>query len=160
MTRSAPLAVVDCVVFLQALLSDRGPAGALLRHAEDGGVIILITPVILDELAKTLGKPRLRAKNPQLTDGVVTQYLERIRSVGIVFEPVPRIFRYERDVDDEPYVNLAIAAGADYLVSRDKDLLDLMDESTPEGKDFRGRFPELRIIEPVAFLRALADAER
>lgn len=35
-----------------------------------------------------------------------------------------------------------------------------MDEGTPEGKDFLARFPGLRIIEPVAFLRALASAEQ
>ena len=30
----------------------------------------------------------------------------------------------------EPYVNLALTSGSKYLVSRDKDMLDLMNDST------------------------------
>jgi predicted nucleic acid-binding protein len=41
---------------------------------------------------------------------------------------VPRVFEYPRDPNDEPYINLAIPARAKYLVSRDKDLLDLMSD--------------------------------
>jgi predicted nucleic acid-binding protein len=115
---------------------------------------------MVDELARTLRKPRLRRKNPWLTDDIGDAYLNRIREVAIAWSEAPSVFRYPRDGDDEPYINLAIAAEAEYLVSRDRDLLDLMDESTPEGADFRARFPNIKIIEPVALLRALAEAER
>jgi predicted nucleic acid-binding protein len=47
-------------------------------------------------------------------------------------------------------LNLAIAANVGYLVSRDKDLLDLMMDQT-----FVGKFPQLRVVEPVAFLQAV-----
>jgi hypothetical protein len=46
-----------------------------------------------------------------------------------------------------------------YLVSRDNDLLDLMDQTKPEGKGFAERFPGLQILDPVAFLRALSPTE-
>ena len=62
---------------------------------------------------------------------------------------VPVSFRY-RDPDDEPYLNLAIAVSADYLVTRDNDLLDLMQDSA-----FRVRFPSLTILDPVTALRLL-----
>jgi predicted nucleic acid-binding protein len=57
------------------------------------------------------------------------------------------VFSCPRDPDDEPYVNLAVAAGARYLVTRDKDLLDLMEDA-----DFRRRFATLAILDPAAFL--------
>jgi hypothetical protein len=41
-------------------------------------------------------------------------------------------------------------------VTRDRDLQDLMDESTPEGQEFRRRVPDLGILDPVAFLRLVA----
>jgi predicted nucleic acid-binding protein len=41
------------------------------------------------------------------------------------------------------------------VVSRDKDLRDLMDQNRPEGRDFHRRFPSLEIIEPQQFLREL-----
>jgi predicted nucleic acid-binding protein len=72
------------------------------------------------------------------------------------FDSVPAVFTYPRDPNDEPYVNLALAAGARYLVTWDNDLLDLMNEATPAGQDFRRRFPDLTILNPVAFLRELA----
>jgi predicted nucleic acid-binding protein len=49
---------------------------------------------------------------------------------------VPKEFSYRRD-EDEPYINLAVAAGADFIVSRDRDLLDLMTGYTDECKEFR-----------------------
>jgi predicted nucleic acid-binding protein len=57
------------------------------------------------------------------------------------------------------YVNLAVAAGAGYLVSRDRDLLDLMDQATAVGKEFGQRFPGLRIMDPAAFLREFSARE-
>jgi predicted nucleic acid-binding protein len=49
-----------------------------------------------------------------------------------------------------------VAAGVRYLVTWENDLLDLMDESTPVGADFRERFPALLILNPVAFIRELS----
>jgi len=72
-----------------------------------------------------------------------------------VLSEVPRVFTLERDPKDEPYVNLALATGAQYLVSRDRDLLDLMSVA-----DFRQRYPALNILDPPAFLRALAEQEQ
>ena len=66
---------------------------------------------------------------------------------------VPRTFEYSRDAKDEPYLNLAIVARANFLVSRDKDLLDLMAGHDLESKQFRQRFRFLKIIEPVGLLR-------
>jgi predicted nucleic acid-binding protein len=50
------------------------------------------------------------------------------------------------------FINLAIKVRADYLVSRDKDLLDLMDWSREAGRDFQKRFRFLKITTPEAFL--------
>lgn len=72
---------------------------------------------------------------------------------------MPKQFTYARDPNDEPYVNLALAAGAQYLVTFDQDLLDLMTQATPEGKDFHQRFPGLLILTPVAFLQALSPKD-
>jgi predicted nucleic acid-binding protein len=49
-------------------------------------------------------------------------------------------FHFERDPDDEAYLNLAIEAEADFLISGDNDLLDLMISHSDEAKDFRHPF--------------------
>jgi putative PIN family toxin of toxin-antitoxin system len=53
-----------------------------------------------------------------------------MRNSAILLAQVSNDFRYPRDPDDEAVINLAIEAGARYLVSRDKDLLDLMNDRT------------------------------
>jgi predicted nucleic acid-binding protein len=57
-------------------------------------------------------------------------------------------------------VNLAVAAQANLIVSRDKDLLDLGNPARPESTEFHRRFPTLRILEPVQFLLELDAAEK
>ncbi len=68
---------------------------------------------------------------------------------------VPKRFKLPRDPDDEPYVNAAIESGAQFLITRDRDLLELMNSDTKDGRDFQFRFPQLKILNPVDFLRAL-----
>lgn len=69
----------------------------------------------------------------------------------MVFSDVPKAVVLERDPKDEPYLNLAIAAKAHYLVSRDRDLLDLMSD-----ENFRERNPDLLILDPAAFIQEIA----
>lgn len=45
-------------------------------------------------------------------------------------------------------MNLAIAAAADYLVTRDQDLLDLMTGHAAECKNFRQRFRNVKVVDP------------
>lgn len=65
-------------------------------------------------------------------------------------DEVPEVFPLPRDRKDEPYINLAIASRSCYLVSRDKDLLDLIDDPA-----FRLAFPELTILDPPTLLGVL-----
>lgn len=69
--------------------------------------------------------------------------------------PAARCVDYPRDPDDEPYLNLAIEAGAEFLVTRDRDLLDLMRWDREEGRTFQRRFPKLKNVDPVTFLKLI-----
>lgn len=60
--------------------------------------------------------------------------------------------------DDEMYINLAIVANATYLVSRDKDLLDLVTTSTDVARQFRLRYPFLRIMKAADFINTIESA--
>lgn len=60
----------------------------------------------------------------------------------------------------EPYINLAIAAGAKYLVSRDNDILDLARTAAPDGERLRNCAPELQILEPAAFVAEIRQRLR
>ncbi len=145
-------AVLDCMVFLQGAAKREGAAGACLVLVELGAVELCLSPEILAEVRGVLARPRVRRRFPALTDQIVDRFLTALEEQATVVSEVPRVFQFDRDPKDEPYVNLAIATKAVYLVSRDKDILDLADPSTPDGERLHRQAPELRIAEPREFL--------
>jgi predicted nucleic acid-binding protein len=58
------------------------------------------------------------------------------------------------------YINLAIIVNATYLVSRDQDLLDLMTTSTDIARQFRSRYPFLRIMNAADFITTIESASQ
>jgi len=147
-----PKVVFDCNIFVQAFLSASGPAASCVRLVESNVVTVLLSVEILAELRDVLNRPRLSRRFPAISQELVDEFLRRVLKNADVVKEVGRHFNYERDPKDEKYINLALDGAANYLISRDNDLLDLMKE-TDDGKEFRQRFPSLTILNPVAFLR-------
>ncbi len=141
-------AVFDCVLYVQAALSEKGPAFACLILAEDEHITLFFSQDILDEVKRSLDNPVLRKKFKFLTDETVAKFLGRVMISGTLAQNPPAVYSLKRDPKDEPYLNLAIESHTPFIVSRDKDMLDLMKDD-----NFRKAYPGLAIIEPVAFLR-------
>ncbi len=152
-------AVFDCNIYLQAAASSKGVAAACLRLAENGEIILYASDAILEEVSEVLKRPVVRKNLPELTDEAVDAFLEKLHDFVIFVKNVPHEFHLPRDVDDEDYINLAARVRADYLVSRDKDLLNLTTDPTIEAKEFRQRFRFLKVINPVAFLEIVRLTE-
>jgi putative PIN family toxin of toxin-antitoxin system len=125
--------------------------------AFDGDVHLYVSPAALDELHDVSSRPKVVRKLSLVAERV-EEVLIAIQLAATVIEGFPEPFTYARDPDDAHYVNLALAANAKLIVSRDRDLLDLMDGGRPEGRDFQLQFPGMRILNPVAFLREIGDA--
>lgn len=151
--RSDPTRVVfDCNFFVQALASADGPAGRCVQLAIDRAVRLFISSDVIRELREITARPRIVRKLKLIPDRI-DEFIEAISKAATVLDGFPESFVYMRDPDDAHYVNLALAAGAKLIVSRDKDLLDLMDATYAESRQFRVRFPSLQIMNPVQFLR-------
>jgi uncharacterized protein len=142
------VAVFDCMVFVQALANLKGPAHACYQLVRSDRLVLYMSPEVVAEIGDVLNRPKIRRKFPALTDGAVETFLQDIVSRAVMLSEVPETFRLERDPKDECYINLALASKASYLVTWDKDLLDLMSD---EG--FRRQVPQLTILEPPALLR-------
>lgn len=154
-----PRVVFDCNVLLQAAAREKSVAAKCLNLAESGLVQICVSREVLAEAEDVLNRPEIRAHFPDLSDETVGAFLKRLEKLSALVRPVPKKFSYPRDEDDEPYINLAVAAGADFIVSRDRDLLDLMTGHADECKEFRQRFRPLKVIEPAEFLRLIEGRE-
>lgn len=148
-----PVVVFDCNTFLQGLVSDQGPVAACLKLFQSGVITLVVSPDVLVEVRDVLNRPELRQKFRRLTPERVEELLQSLVTTATLVHEVPRHVELPRDPKDEPYLNLAITAGATYLVTRDKDLLDLMDQDKKEGQGFRRRYSALTILDPVEFLR-------
>ena len=147
--------VFDCMVFLQGAARRESPAAACLLLAELAVVELCISAEILSEIRDVLTRPSIQQRFPALTDAMVDRFLTALGKHSVLISPVRRVFVYERDRKDEPYINLAIAAGASYLVSRDADILDLASGASRDGARLRSHAPELLILDPVSFLDVL-----
>ena len=140
----------DCMIFLQAAAREQSPARECLRFVETGSITLCLSPAILSEVGEVLSRPELRQRFPGLSPAWTDKFLETVGTNAVVMPDAPHQFDLPRDQKDEPYVDLAIATQCRYLVSYDRDLLDLMNDAS-----FRKRFPNLRILDPVAFLQSL-----
>jgi putative PIN family toxin of toxin-antitoxin system len=149
-----PGTVFDCMVFLQGAGRPASPARACFRLVDEDRVTLCLSAEILAEVRDVLTRPKTLRKFPLLSPEWVETFLQNAESKAVVCADVPKAFTLDRDPKDEPYLNLAVAVRAHYLVSRDKDLLDLMNDQS-----FRQRCPDLTILDPAAFLQAIAGLE-
>jgi putative PIN family toxin of toxin-antitoxin system len=153
MTPPKPTAVFDTGIVLQATISENGPAAKALRLFDDDVLTLFVSEELLDEMRTVLTRPVIRKKNARYTDEDIESLLTRLKQKGTLIDPLPAHFQYERDPEDEHVINLAIEGKVEYLVSRDKDLLDLMTDP-----DFQARYPGLMVLDPVAFLKRIGAA--
>jgi predicted nucleic acid-binding protein len=118
MNTEKPGAVFDAMVFLQAMVSDQGPAFACQQLVDNGEPTLFDSPAVLEEVKDIANRPRVRQKFKNLTPEKVQAFPEDLNALAVPMVDIPHIFSYLRDPDDEPYINinLAIAAGANYLV--------------------------------------------
>ena len=73
------------------------------------------------------------------------EFRRLLSEMASLMDEVPHVFEFARDPQDAHYVDLAVAANAKLIVSRDKDLLSLRDATTTDGREFLNRFPMILI---------------
>jgi putative PIN family toxin of toxin-antitoxin system len=152
MSTSTPKVVYDCNIFVQSLINLNGPAGRCVEKAKDGHVLLFVSPYVLAEVRE------IHLKTPSKYGITAAQTDELARAVltfATLVSDVPEVYSHPYDPDDSHYVNLAIRTDARLIVSRDRHLLMLADGGHKEGSDFQSRFPDIRILDPVALLKEL-----
>jgi putative PIN family toxin of toxin-antitoxin system len=159
MPEQTPRVVFDCNVFVQGIANRNSPARKALRLFFDGAILLFVSEAILREVRHVLNRSEVRRQLPGINDRIVTAFLAKLAAKAILITNVPEEYRYERDPDDEMYVNLAIVANASCLVSRDQDLLDLMTTPTDVARQFRSRYPFLRIMKAADFITGMESQE-
>ena len=141
---SPPRVVIDTNVLLSSLLFHMGELSWLRTAWQGGSVCPLVSRETMDELIRVLCYPKFNLTNSERED-LLADYLPWCETVTVSNPPmVPQC----RDPFDRPFLELALAAQADALLTGDDDLLALAQA-----------FP-VPILAPPAFRKCLPPAER
>ena len=121
------LAVFDTNIFLQSLLNPNSIAAKCLETVRNGKVKLFVSKDTLAEVRDVVLRPKILARLPDADAAQIEAFIEDISNISTLMNSVPVTFKFQRDPKDEIIINLAVASEAEYIVSRDKDLLDLME---------------------------------
>jgi uncharacterized protein len=134
-------AVIDTGVFVSALIRKQGTTGDVLRALRDGRFTVIYTTDIVVEIIDVLGRANFRTKYHIEPDDM-TALVNLIRLRGELVTPTQKITAC-RDPKDDKFLEAALTAQADCIVSGDADLLVL------------NPFEDIPILRPAEFLARL-----
>lgn len=103
--------VLDTNVFVSGLLSPYGPPGEVVRMVSSGDIELCLDARILAEYDEVLTRPRF-GFDPDAVAALL-DYID-FRSEVVASQPLDRRLP---DPDDEPFLEVALACGADGLVT-------------------------------------------
>jgi putative PIN family toxin of toxin-antitoxin system len=124
MPSSKPSIVFDSVTFVSAFITPNGLAADLLRQCDEQANLYTAEEILMETREVLLEKPHLRNRF-SYSEAQVEQFIQMLREEYTVITPLPPLGGVVRDPEDDMIIACAVAAGADYVVSRDRDLLDL-----------------------------------
>lgn len=129
-----PVWVIDTNVVLDLLHFADASSLPILRALESGRIGCRVSPAMVEELRRVLAYPAFRL-DAAAQASLLARYGALARRVDTPSPlPLPRC----RDADDQKFLELADAEGADVLVSKDRALLSLK----------RHRLLRFRILSP------------
>lgn len=131
--------VVDMNVLISATIRPSSRLAQILVYIRDGKFEFLYFPEFLREYSEVVSRPHIWEKY-KLDRDEIEATLQIMANRGVLVHVVSQI-DVCRDPDDNVILSLALDGKADYIVSGDKDLLDLTS------------FRDIPIIKPSEFLR-------
>lgn len=132
--------VFDTVVFVRSLIKPHNWWGKIIFQHADKYRLYVSKPVI-HEIFEVLQRPEITSLFKTLEGLDKDKVIEIIRQAEAV--EIPHIPHVSRDLKDNKFLATAKAANAHYLISADRDLLDL--------KEYEG----VKIVDAETFLEVL-----
>ena len=136
-------AVLDTNVIVSAAINPKGPPAEILRKWRADSFIWVISPGLLAEVRRVILSPQIK-QYLNWDEAEVIDFLSAIPHIARMVSPKRKLQAVKNDPADDQVIEAAVAADVDYIVSGDRDLLNL--------KVFEG----IPIITPARFLAVLA----
>ncbi len=114
------VAVIDTNIWVSAFLNPQGYPARLVAAGKGGGLVVVSSPPLMEELMEVLLRPRIM-KIRQISTSDVEAYVRGVASV-VRMVSVSGTLHLCRDPDDDVVLETAVVGGAQYVVSRDEDI--------------------------------------
>lgn len=134
--------VLDTVVFVRALINPFSAGGRLTFQYSDRYRLVVSKP-LLQEVLEVLGRPEITKKFRSLQKMDIARILDVVSQAEAA--DVREIPSVSRDINDDMVLATAKAGHADYIVSQDKDLLDL------------GEYDGIQVVDYLKFIGVLEE---
>jgi putative PIN family toxin of toxin-antitoxin system len=103
--------VLDTNVLVAGLLSPFGPPGEIVRMVSSGELTLSPDARVLSEYAEVLRRPKFG-----FDEDAVAALLDYVEYRGLMVASSP-LLEALPDTDDEPFLEIALACGAEYLIT-------------------------------------------
>ena len=133
--------VLDSVVAVSAFLTE-GLTADLVSQCQENANLYTAAEILQEIRHVLLEKPHLRNRYTYSSEKVEI-FIDYLKSISTIVPQLPEIRVIERDPKDDMIISCAVVVSADYIVSRDRDLLDL------------GNYQQIQIITPEEFIHIL-----
>ncbi len=140
------LVVIDTACFISGVLSSRGSSFQVLEAWRSEQFINITSDYILREVREVLGRPSVK-KRHKLTDEEIEGTVSVLDKYSLKVE-LRQVDPASRDPKDDPVIATAREGGASYIVTWDRDLLDI------------GEYQGIRILTPKEFLKVLQGKKK
>jgi putative PIN family toxin of toxin-antitoxin system len=135
--------VLDTNLFVSALLKSGSNPDRIINLVRDEKVLLLMSDSISDEISRVLAYPKIR-KRLTASDEEVKIFMQLLSVVAIITPGTLNLPPLDADPDDTKYLVCAVEGRADFIVSGDHHLTDLV--------MYRG----IRIVTPADFIQILS----
>jgi putative PIN family toxin of toxin-antitoxin system len=116
--------VLDTSILISAFISPAGSPFEILLRWQTGHFVLLVSDAVSREYQRIAREARKNRKL-RLQGFDVPLFLGLLAMDGIWIEPNLTLLARSRDQNDDMFLELALAGRAGYLVTGDKDLLDM-----------------------------------
>jgi hypothetical protein len=139
--------VLDANVLVSSILSAAGTPARILDAWRDEHFQLLISDAILDEVGRVLRYPKI-VKRHLWTETETDHFVHTLASLAIKTPGSLALNVITDDPSDNRYLECAVEGSADFIVSGDRDLLDL--------RAYQG----IPIVQPSTFLEHITPRDQ
>ena len=137
--------VIDTNVLISALLKANSGPASIVSLWRSGEVELVVSLEVIDEIARVLDYPKIKKR---VSSEEAARFLTLLYTSATIVQSNEKVAAVDADPDDNKFVALALASGAEYIVSGDAHLLDV------------GTYQDIEILTPAQFIANVLPDEQ